>query len=190
MGDLLGYARVSTSDQNPKLQIDALQEAGCLRVFVDTASGAVAARPELSRLMEQLRPRDTVVVWKLDRLGRSLKHLVETMADLADREVGFRSLQESIDTTTSGGKLIFHVFAALAEFERDLIVERTQAGLAAARARGRTGGRPSVMTSKKIEVARQMYTSKEPKHTVTEIAQVLGVSRATIYRHLEPGNHS
>lgn len=186
MGDLLGYARVSTSDQKPNLQIDALEKAGCLRVFVDISSGAVAVRHELSRLMEQLRPGDTVVVWKLDRLGRSLRHLVETIADLAERKVGFRSLLESIDTTTSGGKLIFHVFAALAEFERDLIVERTQAGLAAARARGRAGGRPSVMTPKKIEIARQMYGATGLKHTIAEIAQVLGVSRATVYRHLGP----
>ena len=147
MAHLLGYARVSTGDQHPDLQVDALEAAGCYRVFVDTASGALAARPALDQLLDQLRPGDTLVVWKLDRLGRSLRHLVDTIAGLADRGVGFRSLQEQVDTTTSGGKLVFHIFAALAEFERDLVRERTSAGLAAARARGRTGGRPAVMPS-------------------------------------------
>jgi DNA invertase Pin-like site-specific DNA recombinase len=140
MGHLLGYARISTGDQRPDLQVDALKGAGCYRVFVDTASGTLAARPALDQVLDQLRPGDTLVVWKLDRLGRSLRHLVDTIAALADRGVGFRSLQESIDTTTPGGKLVFHIFAALAEFERDLIRERTSAGLVAARARGRTAG--------------------------------------------------
>ena len=149
MGHLLGYARVSTTDQQPQLQVDALQRAGCYRVFTETASGARADRPVLEQLLDQLRPGDTLVVWKLDRLGRSLRHLVDTVTGLAERGIGFRSLQEAIDTTTPGGKLVFHVFAALAEFERDLIRERTAAGLAAARARGRHGGRPSVMTAHK-----------------------------------------
>ena len=147
MGHLLGYARVSTTDQRPGLQVDALERAGCYRVFTETASGARADRPVLAQVLDQLRPGDTLIVWKLDRLGRSLRHLVDVVTGLADRGVGFRSLQESIDTTTPGGKLVFHVFAALAEFERDLIRERTSAGLAAARARGRHGGRPSVMTA-------------------------------------------
>jgi DNA invertase Pin-like site-specific DNA recombinase len=137
MGHLLGYARVSTTDQQPQFQVDALEHAGCYRVFTETASGARADRPTLTQLLDQLRPGDTLVVWKLDRLGRSLRHLVDTVTNLADRGIGFRSLQEAIDTTTPGGKLVFHVFAALAEFERDLIRERTTAGLAAARARGR-----------------------------------------------------
>jgi Resolvase, N terminal domain len=136
MGHLLGYARVSTTDQQPQLQVDALERAGCYRVFTETASGARADRPTLEQLLDQLRPGDTLVVWKLDRLGRSLRHLVDTVTGLADRGIGFRSLQEAIDTTTPGGKLVFHIFAALAEFERDLIRERTAAGLAAARARG------------------------------------------------------
>jgi DNA invertase Pin-like site-specific DNA recombinase len=127
-------------------------------------------------------PGDTLVVWKLDRLGRSLRHLVDTVTGLAERGVGFRSLQEAIDTTTPGGKLVFHVFAALAEFERDLIRERTSAGLAAARARGRQGGRPSVMTAHKLQVAQVMHGSGQ--YTVTAIAKTLGVSRASIYRHL------
>jgi DNA invertase Pin-like site-specific DNA recombinase len=128
MGHLLGYARVSTTDQQPQLQVDALERAGCYRVFTETASGARADRPTLAQLLDQLRPGDTLVVWKLDRLGRSLRHLVDIITSLADRGIGFRSLQEAIDTTTPGGKLVFHVFAALAEFERNLIRERTSAG--------------------------------------------------------------
>jgi DNA invertase Pin-like site-specific DNA recombinase len=182
MGHLLGYARVSTTDQQPHLQVDALQRAGCYRVFTETASGARTDRPTLEQLLDQLRPGDTLVVWKLDRLGRSLRHLVDTVTGLADRGIGFRSLQEAIDTTTPGGKLVFHVFAALAEFERDLIRERTNAGLTAARARGRHGGRPSVMTVHKVRVARDMYASKQ--YTVAAIARTLGVSRASIYRNL------
>jgi DNA invertase Pin-like site-specific DNA recombinase len=183
MAHLLGYARISTGEQHPDLQIDALKAAGCYRVFGDTASGTVAARPALDQLLDQLRPGDTLVVWKLDRLGRSLRHLVDTIAALADRGVGFRSLQEQVDTTTPGGKLVFHIFAALAEFERDLIRERTSAGLAAARARGRTGGRPVAMTEPKIRLAREMYASRQ--YTVAAIASTLGVSRASIYRHLD-----
>lgn len=182
MGDLLGYARVSTVDQNLRLQTDALKSAGCYTVFTDTASGALDERRELARLFDQVRPGDTVVVWRLDRLGRSLRHLIDTVNALADRKVGFRSLTENIDTTTSGGRLVFHVFGALAEFERELISERTHAGLAAARARGRNGGRPTVMPPEKVAAARQMYDSKQ--YTVETIAQTLGVSRASIYRHL------
>jgi len=184
VGDLIGYARVSTVAQDAALQHDALQAAGCDRVFSDTASGALDDRPELTRALDHLRAGDALVVWRLDRLGRSLRHLVDTVSALADRSVGFRSLQESIDTTTPGGKLVFHLFAALAEFERDLIRERTNAGLAAARARGRQGGRPKAMSAAKLALAREMYESE--KHTVTHIAAVLGVSRATIYRHLRP----
>ena len=187
MGDLLGYARVSTLEQHSTLQTDALKAAGCYRVFTDRASGALDERPELARLVDQARPGDTVVVWRLDRLGRSLRHLIDTVNELAERKVGFRSLTESIDTTTSGGKLIFHIFGALAEFERELIRERTQAGLAAARARGRHGGRPPVMSPDKVAAARRMYESRE--FTIEAIAQVLGVSRASIYRHLaDTGN--
>jgi DNA invertase Pin-like site-specific DNA recombinase len=186
MGHLLGYARVSTTDQQPHLQVHALERAGCYRVFTETASGARTDRPTLAQLLDQLldqlRPGDTLVVWKLDRLGRSLRHLVDTITGLADRGIGFRSLQEAIDTTTPGGKLVFHVFAALAEFERDLIRERTSAGLAAARARGRHGGRPSVLTGHKLQVAQEMYRSGQ--YTVAAIATTLGVSRASIYRHL------
>jgi DNA invertase Pin-like site-specific DNA recombinase len=185
-GHLLGYARVSTTDQHPQLQVDALERAGCYRVFTETASGARSDRPVLEQALDQLRPGDTLVVWKLDRLGRSLRHLVDTVTGLAERGIGFRSLQEAIDTTTTpGGKLVFHVFATLAEFERDLIRERTAAGLAAARARGRRGGRPSVLTAHKLQVAQELYASGQ--YTVATIAKSLGVSRASIYRHLQPG---
>jgi DNA invertase Pin-like site-specific DNA recombinase len=181
---LLGYARVSTLEQDPALQHDALAAAGCVRVFTDRASGALDERVELARVLDHAREGDTVVVWRLDRLGRSLRHLVDTVTELEQRGVGFRSLSESIDTTTPGGKLVFHIFAALAEFERDLISERTRAGLEAARARGRNGGRPSVMTAEKLRVARELYDARE--HTTAQIARVLGVSRATLYRHLTP----
>ena len=157
MGDLLGYARVSTLEQNSELQTDALKAAGCYRVFTDRASGALDERSELAKLIDQARPGDTVVVWRLDRLGRSLRHLIDTVNELAERRVGFRSLTESIDTTTSGGKLVFHIFGALAEFERELIQQRTQAGLASARARGRHGGRPPVMSPDMVATARRMY---------------------------------
>jgi len=181
---LLGYARVSTLEQDPALQHDALAAADCVRVFTDRASGALDERVELARVLDHAREGDTVVVWRLDRLGRSLRHLVDTITELEHRGVGSRSLSESIDTTTPGGKLVFHIFAALAEFERDLIRERTRAGLEAARARGRYGGRPSVMTAEKLRVARELYDARE--HTTAQIAEVLGVSRATLYRHLAP----
>ncbi len=180
----VGYARVSTLDQKTDLQEDALRRAGCERVFIDQASGASVERPQLAAALGYLREGDVLAVWRLDRLGRSLKHLVQAVAELQERGVGFRSLSESIDTTTPAGRLIFHVFAALAEFERDLIKERTSAGLAAARARGRMGGRKPSLTPKKVKVARRMYADGDS--TVAEIAKVLGVSRATIYRHLDP----
>ena len=181
MAELIGYARVSTTDQDPTLQEDALHQAGCTRVFVDTASGAAADRPQLEAVLQYLRPGDVLVAWRLDRLGRSLKHLVSLMADLESRGNGFRSLNESIDTTTPTGRLVFHIFAALAEFERELIRERTRAGLKVARARGRKGGRKPKMTPNKVEVARRMYSDQK---SVSEIAETLGVSRASIYRHL------
>lgn len=183
MSELLGYARVSTRDQNPDLQLDALRAAGCSRIFTDKASGALDARPELDRLIDQLRPGDTVVVWKLDRLGRSLRHLIDVVNDLKAREVQFRSLREGFDTSTAAGWMLFQVMGALAEFERALILERTRAGLDAARARGKKGGRKAVMTPQKLTIARQMYDAQE--HTVEDIAKTLGVSRATIHRHLK-----
>jgi len=182
VGELLGYARVSTLEQDAALQHDALSAAGCFRTWTDTASGALTDRPELAGVMDALRAGDTLVVWRLDRLGRSLPHLIETVRGLAVRGVGFRSLQEAIDTTTPGGRLVFHVFGSLAEFERDLIRERTMAGLAAARRRGRVGGRPSVMTAAKTKQATRMVKVGTP---LTEVADVLGVSRTTLYRHLK-----
>src|ERR671937_1108019 len=151
---LVGYARVSTNEQTLDLQKDALEKVGCKKIFTDTASGAKAERKGLEEALEYVREGDTLVVWRLDRLGRSLKHLIETISQLDTRRIGFKSLTENIDTTTSGGKLIFHVFGALAEFERDLIRERTQAGLLAARARGQHGGRPKVLNDpKKVALA-------------------------------------
>lgn len=180
---LVGYARVSTTDQNLDLQRDALEAAGCERLFTDTASGAKAERPGLKDALKECRKGDTLVVWKLDRLGRSLPHLVETVRDLMGREVGFKSLQESIDTTTSGGKLIFHIFASLAEFERDLIRERTNAGLSSARARGRKGGRPKgVMDPNKQKAA--MALKNDTSRSVSEICQILGVCRNTYYKYV------
>ncbi|MGB3673740.1 MAG: recombinase family protein [Candidatus Nanopelagicales bacterium] len=182
MSALLGYARVSTTDQDASLQIDALKKAGCYKVFVDQASGSLNERPELSRLLDQIRPGDTLVVWRLDRLGRSIRHLIDSLTELSSKQIGFRSLTENIDTTTSGRRLVFHIFAALAEFERDLIRERTQAGLSAARARGRQGGRPPTLTADQIKTARRMYEQRDM--TVEQIGDVLGVSRTTIYRAL------
>ena len=182
VGELLGYARVSTFEQDAALQHDALSAAGCFRSWTDTASGALADRPELVAVMDALRPGDTLVVWRLDRLGRSLPHLIDTVRGLADRGIGFRSLQETIDTTTPGGRLVFHIFGSLADFERDLIRERTMAGLAAARRRGRVGGRPTVMTEAKTKQAPRMVKAGTP---LTEVADVLGVSRTTLYRHLK-----
>ncbi len=179
----IGYARVSTGDQTLALQLDALRAAGCERIFEETASGTKAERPILKEALAYARPGDTVVVWRLDRLGRSLGHLIETVTALADRGIGFRSLTEQIDTTTSGGKLIFHVFGALAEFERDLIRERTHAGLAAARARGRTGGRPNKLADpKQLALARRLYADGETD--IATICRTLGISRATLYRAL------
>lgn len=179
---LIGYARVSTADQNLDLQKDALLAAGCERIYTDTASGARAERPGLSEALKMCRPGDTLVVWKLDRLGRSLPHLVETVRDLAARKVGFQSLQEKIDTTTSGGKLVFHIFASLAEFERDLIRERTNAGLSAARARGRMGGRPKGVDERKRKAA--LALQKDTTRSVKENCEILGVSRNTYYKYI------
>ena len=181
VGELLGYARVSTTVQDSALQHDALRAAGCRWVWTDTASGSKTDRPELTEVMAALSEGDTLCVWRLDRLGRSLPHLIETVRGLEERGVGFRSLQEAIDTTTPGGRLVFHIFGSLAEFERDLIRERTQAGLTAARARGRLGGRPTVMTPGKARQARKMIAEGTP---LSEVADVVGVSRSTLYRQL------
>jgi DNA invertase Pin-like site-specific DNA recombinase len=180
---LIGYARVSTADQTLALQQDALKAAGCTKIFTDTASGASAERQGLDEALDYVRRGDTLVVWRLDRLGRSLKHLIETITALDTRGIGFRSVTEAIDTTTSGGKLIFHIFGALAEFERDIIRERTNAGLSAARARGRRGGRPKALSPRKIQMAQKLLADKTLP--ITEICRTLGISRMTLYRYLQ-----
>lgn len=177
----IGYARISTADQNLNLQADALKAAGCEKIFQDIASGAKDERQGLAEAVKYARAGDILTVWKLDRLGRSLKHLIETVNELHEKDVGFASLQEKIDTTTSGGKLIFHVFGALAEFERELIRERTNAGLKAARARGKTGGRPKKLTPEKIEIAKAMMS--DPKINIKTICQTLDISPKTLYRY-------
>lgn len=178
----VGYARVSTSDQNPELQLDALRRASCDKVFTEKASGARDDRPELARILEDvLRAGDTLVVWKLDRLARSLKKLIATAEELEREKIGLVSLTESIDTTTPGGMLTFHVFGAIAQFERALIRERTTAGLVEARRQGRKGGRPSVMRASDITAARAMM--KEGTLPVRDIAKRIGVSVATLYRY-------
>lgn len=184
MAQLYGYARMSNGLQDRRLQTDALRAAGCTRIFTDKATGKPDQRPELDKLLAKVVPGDVVVVWRLDRLGRSLKHLVATLSDLGQRQVGFRSLTEAIDTTAAGGALLFHIIGALADFERQLIVERTQAGLSAARARGRHGGRPRKVDDAKIALIRQLYDSRE--HSVDTIASMVGVGRTTVYRSLAP----
>ena len=184
---LIGYARVSTSDQNLDLQLDALKKAGCTKIFHDTISGAKSERPGLDDALAYLRTGDTLTVWRLDRLGRSLKHLIEVINKLNKEDKEFKSLQESLDTATPTGKLIFHVLGALAEFERSLIRERTKAGLAAARARGRIGGRPRVLNAKKMALARSML--KDKSNSVGDVSQALGVSRATIYNYVKEDNN-
>jgi DNA invertase Pin-like site-specific DNA recombinase len=184
---LVGYARVSTQDQDLSLQLDALQAAGCDKVYTEKASGAQRDRPQLQAALEYMRGQDTLVVWKLDRLARSLKQLIETVEQLGDRGIGLRSLTESLDTTTSGGKLVFHLFAALAEFERSVIRERTRSGLQAARRRGRLGGRPPALARQDLVEAKALL--RDPAITVAQVAKRLGVAPSTLYRHL-PGGRS
>ena len=180
---LIGYARVSTQDQTLNLQKDALEKIGCTKIFTDVISGATTERQGLDEALSYVREGDTLVVWRLDRLGRSLKHLIETITNLNNRKIGFKSIQENIDTTTSGGKLIFHIFGALAEFERDIIRERTNAGLQAARARGRLGGRPKALNQKKQLIAQALYNDKS--NSIAEICKTLNISRATLYRYIK-----
>ncbi len=181
---LIGYARVSTQEQTLDLQTDALERSGCEKIFTDTTSGAKSERPGLQEAMNHLRAGDTLIVWRLDRLGRTLKHLIATITQLNDTGIGFKSLQENMDTTTSGGKLIFHIFGALAEFEREVIKERTNAGLQAARARGRLGGRPKIQTKdpKKIALARKLYN--DASMPVQVICEQLHISKSTLYRYV------
>ena len=179
---LIGYARVSTRDQKLKSQEDALKQAGCEKIFTDVASGAKTERPGLAEAFRYSRKGDSVVVWSLDRLGRSLHHLIETVMSLKKKGIGFRSLQEGMDTTTSGGKLVFHIFGALAEFEREIIRERTRIGLEAAREMGRTGGRPKAMDEFDVKRARRMF--KDKNYSIKDICELHRVSRATLYRYL------
>lgn len=178
----IGYARVSTDDQDLSLQLDALEAAGCDRIHKDTGSGAEADRPGPRQLLDVVRAGDTVMVWRLDRLGRSLSQLIALMTQLDELGVGFRSLTEQIDTTASGGKLIFHIFGALAEFERNLIRERTNAGLVAARDQGRQGGRPGKLDARKADMAQRLYNDKS--NSIDDICRTLGISRATLYRYV------
>src|SRR5215212_5969261 len=179
----IGYARVSTNEQNLDSQRDALTKAGCEQIFTDQVSGTKARRPGLEQALSHLRSRDTLVVWRLDRLGRSLRHLIDTVNDLQERGIGFKSLQESIDTTTSSGKLVFHIFGALAEFEREIIKERTRAALEEARTRGRFGGPKHKLTSKQVEIVRQLYADKS--HSLQEICDTFGISRTTLWRYVK-----
>ena len=180
---LIGYARVSTDDQNLDLQRDALQQAGCKKIYEDHISGARIARPGLQQALEIARAGDILVVWRLDRLGRSLKELIKIVESLDQQDVELQSLQESLATHSSGGRLIFHLFGALAEFERHLIQERTQAGLKAARARGRLGGRPKALDPAKRQLAVKLYSEKQ--HTIKEICQMMGISKPTLYSYIE-----
>lgn len=180
---LIGYARVSTDDQNLNLQHDALKNAGCERIFDDQITGSKIQRPGLEAALEFAREGDVFVVWRLDRLSRSLKDLIEMVALLDSRKIGLRSLHESIDTSSSSGKLIFHIFGALAEFERNLIRERTHAGLQAARARGRRGGRPYKLSADKTKLVIQLYESK--KHSIKQICDLVGISKPTLYKYLK-----
>lgn len=184
---LVGYARVSTLDQNPALQIDALKGAGCERIFIEKASGAQRDRPELNAALNYVRAGDILVVWKLDRLARSMRQLIETVEDLQSRGIELRSLTENIDTATAGGRLVFHLFGALAEFERAVIRERTNAGLQAARERGKQGGRPRRLGPKDLAAAKAMLA--DPEIRMEDVAMRLNVSPATLYRHL-PGGRS
>jgi len=177
----IGYARVSTDDQNLDLQIDALNLASCEQIYKEYASGKnTKARPELENCLKSLRAGDTLVVWRLDRLGRSLSDLVKIVTELEAKNIGFESLTEKIDTITSTGKFVFHVFAALAEFERNIIRERTLAGMKAARARGKLGGRPPKLSEGEMAMAKSLIKANDVP--ISEIARQLGVSRTTLYR--------
>ena len=182
----LGYARVSTDEQNLDLQQDALGAAGCEKVFVDKMSGSMQNRRGLQRALDSFRRGDTLVVWRLDRLGRSLKNLIELVTNLDDEGVAFQSIQEAIDTTSPGGKLVFHIFGALAEFERNLIRERTNAGLSSARVRGRKGGRPKSLDQAGRKLAVQLYN--DGKHSVMDVCRMVGVSKPTLYKYVKDAN--
>ena len=182
---LIGYARVSTDEQDTRLQIDALKRAGCEKIYEERASGSRTDRPELNKALAHGRKGDMVVVWKLDRLGRSLPHLIDTVHDLEERKVGFRSLTDNIDTTTASGRMFFHMMGALAQFERDLIRERTMAGLKAARERGNVGGRPRKLKDADLKFARSLMRDKSEHWSWPAVATRLGVSHMTLWRAMK-----
>ena len=179
----IGYCRISTQDQNLELQLDELKKAGCEKIFQDVASGSKDERKGLQDAISFAREGDCIAVWKLDRLSRSLRHLIDTVNYLKERGIGLKVITMNLDTTTPSGKLVFHIFASLSEFERELIRERTNAGLLSARARGRVGGRPKAMDEKKIQIAKSLHS--DGKTTVSEICETLNVSKATLYRSLK-----
>lgn len=179
---IFGYARVSTSDQNLDLQLDALNKEGCEKIFADKISGKTTNRPELDKLLEQLRPGDKVVVYKLDRLGRSLKHLIEQVEDFKKKQIEFESIQEKIDTTSPTGNLIFHLFGAIAEFERGIIRERIKAGMEAGRARGKAGGRPSKLTEQQIKQLKKLYEDKNIP--IRDLCEMFKTTKTSLYRYL------
>lgn len=184
MNRLIGYARVSTQDQTTGLQLDALRAAGCVRIYEDHVSGAVRTRPGLDRMLSETKAGDVLIVWKLDRLGRSLAHLIEIVGQLAERDIGFKSLSDAIDTTTAGGRLVFHLMGSLAEFERSLIAERTRAGMAAAKARGAMMGRHKALTPSMLSHAKLLIEQGE---SPTSVARSMQVGRSTLYRTLQTG---
>jgi DNA invertase Pin-like site-specific DNA recombinase len=179
----IGYSRISTSDQNLELQLDELKKAGCEKIFQDVASGSKDERQGLQDAISFAREGDCIVIWKLDRLSRSLRHLIDTVNQLKGRGIGLRVITMNLDTTTPSGNLVFHIFASLSEFERELIRERTIAGLQAARVRGRVGGRKRLMDEKKVQIAKSLHA--DGKATVSEICETLNVSKATLYRNLK-----
>jgi DNA invertase Pin-like site-specific DNA recombinase len=179
---LVGYGRVSTTDQNPELQEDALQAAGCEKRFIETVSSGKKERPQLAAALAYVRPGDVLVVWRLDRLARSLNQLIQTVEDLEARGIALKSLTEAIDTSTPGGRLVFHIFGSIAEFERAIIRERTKAGVAAAKARGRSGGRPAKLSGERADAARNLLAAGS---SVSSVVRSMGVSRASVHRALE-----
>jgi len=178
----IGYARISIQEQNITLQTDALKNSGCEKIFVDQITGVSKTRPGLDKAIKALQEGDTLVVWRLDRLGRSLKHLIEIITQLEERNIAFKSLQEAVDTNSSGGKLVFYIFGALAEFERNLIRERTLAGLSAAKVRGKKGGRPNALDHQQQALIAKLY--KEGNHSIKEICQIMRISKPTFYRYI------
>jgi DNA invertase Pin-like site-specific DNA recombinase len=178
---LVGYGRVSTQDQNPAMQEDALHAAGCDKIYLETISSGKRDRPQLAAALDYVRRGDTLVVWRLDRLARSLRQLISTVEDLAERGIGLKSITEAIDTSTPGGRLVFHIFGSIAEFERSLIRERTRAGVAAAKARGRVGGRPAKLNVEQVEHAKNLLAAGA---SVSSVARSMKVSRATLHRSI------